>query len=111
MAFPRFDLPFKVVSDASATGMGNILCQTENGVERTICYHSKLFSPTEQNYSTTERECLAIHAVRVFRPYLYGQSCAIYTDHNPLTWLRSMKDPKGKFARWILQLEDLDRES
>ena len=107
MAFPRFDLPFRITSDASATGMGNILSQIQDGTERVICYHSKLFTPTERRYSTTDRECLGvIHATRVFRPYLYGQPCEIYTDHNPLRWLRSMKNPKGKFARWILQLEE-----
>src|SRR5258705_6394172 len=108
MAFPRFDLPFRITSDASATGMGNVLSQIHDGTERVICFHSKLFTLTERQYSTTERECLGvIHATRVFRPYLYGQSCEIHTDHNPLRWLRSMREPKGKFARWILQLEEL----
>ena len=64
----------------------------------------------QRNYSTGEREAWAIVvATRRWRKYLQAaDQVIIWSDHNPLESLRKQKDPRGKFARWILELEPLN---
>lgn len=49
-------------------------------------------------------------AVKHFRPYLFGRKFKIVTDHKPLTWLFSIKDPGSRLVRWRLKLEEFDYE-
>jgi hypothetical protein len=66
---------------------------------------------SENNYSTTELECLAIiFGVKQFRPYLNGRKFIILSVHKPLTWLFNLKNPLSKLARWRIQLEEYDYE-
>ncbi len=107
LAYPNFRMPFKVYSDASGYGIGSVLSQDQDGRERVICYASRTLTPAERNYSVIEREALGlIYAIKVFRPHLYGHPFQLITDHNPLKWLRTMRNPRGKFARWVLLLEE-----
>ena len=72
LAFPRFTIPFVVATDASNHAIGGILSQLQNGQERVIAYWSRQLQKAEKNYSTTEREALAVvGAVKEFYPYLY----------------------------------------
>ena len=106
LAHPDFQLPFQLTTDASATGLGAVLSQTQLGEERPLCYASRTLTSAERNYSTTERECLAVvWAMEYFDYYLSGATFTVYTDHNPLTYLRSIPQPHGRLARWILRLE------
>lgn len=98
--------PFTLRTDASAYALGAALLQGEGTDERPIEYASRLLSPAEQNYSTTEREALAVvWAVRKFQGYIEETSVVVLTDHQPLKWLMSLKTPSGRLARWALQLQ------
>ena len=109
LAYPDFSIPFELHTDASSTGIGFALCQTQDGRNRAIAYSGRDLDPAERNYSTTERKALAVlEGIKKFRNYLYGQKFTIYTDHNALRWLMSVKDPNGRLARWALLMQQYD---
>ena len=88
LAYPQFDLPFELHTDASNISIGAVLSQHIDGAEHVIQYASRTLNPAERNYDTTERECLAIHHwVKYFRCYLAGKPFVVVTDHEALKWL------------------------
>ena len=96
--------------DASLVAVGGVLSQEGGGASRRlrpIAFFSSGLTPAQKNYSAGELECWAlIAASRKFRKYLQAApSIRFISDHNPLVWLRQQKDPRGKFARWIQELE------
>ena len=69
-------------------------------------YISSALNAAERNYTTTERECLAlVWSLKKLRPYLEGYVFTAVTDHSALKWLRTMKEPTGRLARWALELQ------
>jgi len=112
LRYPDFTQKFIVITDASAYAIGAVLSQGKVGDDRPIAYASRVLSRAEQNYSTIEKELLAIvWAVKHFRPYIYGTKFMIVTDHKPLIWLFSVSnDPGSRLIRWRLKLEEYDYE-
>jgi transposase InsO family protein len=107
MAFPDFKKKFILETDASNFAIGAVLSQEYEEGRRVIAYFSKTMTKHQINYSVTEKECLAVvKAVKHFRQYLYQHEFDIYTDHQCLTWLKSMREPMGRLARWILELAE-----
>lgn len=73
------------MTDASNTCMGAVLQQRVKGKWIPLGYFSKKFSPTEQKYSTYDRELLAIfQAIKYFRKLFEGRPLTVFTDHKPL---------------------------
>lgn len=97
---------FRLQTDASKLGLGAVLSNS-NG--RVIAYASRSLKPAESRYPVIELELLAIvWAVRHFRPYLYGRKFKIYSDHRPLVYLFSLKDPSSRLTKFRLYLEEYD---
>ena len=133
LSFPYFTRAFIVHTDASGFGVGAVLSQIQTlsanqactvespddskqfeeppdgSGETVIAYTSKHLSDTQAKWSTTEKEAFAIiHAVKTFYHYLYGTNFTIVTDHRPLEYLMSKKDPTGRLARWALFLQQFN---
>ena len=110
-AYPDFDIPFRLYTDASNVGLGAILAQVQEGKERIICCASRSLNKSEQNYPATKKECLAIvWGIKTFRSYLLPRPFEIFTDHYSLQWLRSMKTENALLHRWAASLEDYEFE-
>lgn len=111
LACPDFDKPFILNVDASNSGLGAALTQEADGKEVVIAYASRLLSEQEKNYSTTEKECLAlVWSLKKFRPYLEGYHFTAVTDHSALKWLLKLPEPTGRLARWIMEIQQYDFE-
>ena len=72
-----------------------------------MCYASKTLIEAQINYTTTEKELLAVvYALEKFRPYILGSKIIIYTDHAALKYLLSKKEAKPQLIRWVLLLQE-----
>ena len=101
-----FNLPFVLQTDASNRGLGAVLAQEVEGLDRPVLYLSRKLSDREGRYSTVEKECLAIKwAVGALRYYLLGRAFTLCSDHAPLRWLNTMKDTNPRITRWYLSLQ------
>lgn len=106
---PDFKLPFIIQCDSSNFAIGACLSQQFEDAEHPVAYYSRVLSKTERNYSTTERELLAIlDAVYNFRSYVEGSKFTVVTDHSSLKWLMSLENPSGRLARWATRLSQFD---
>lgn len=111
LQYPDFEKPFILTTDASDYAIGAVLSQGKVGHDLPIAYASRLLTKAERNYSTTERECLAVvEYARYFKHYLYGKNFIVLTDHQALRWLHSVKDPSSRLMRWRLKLRDYQYE-
>ena len=109
LTIPRPEVQFIVQTDASQDGIGAILAQVIEGEFCPIAFISRKLNSAEYNYSTIEKECLAIKwAVDRFYEYLYGNKFIIRTDHAPLQWLSQNKDKTSRLMRWALALQSYD---
>ena len=98
--------PLLFTPNFSDRGLGAVLTQQVEGVDRPVLYISRKLSQREAKYSTVEKECLAIRwAVGSLRYYLLGRSFTLCSDHAPLQWLHRMKDTNARITRWYLALQ------
>lgn len=107
--YPDFTKEFKIVVDASNSAVGACLMQEFGNFEHPISYASRSLTKGELNKSTIEKELTAIHfAITHFRPYIFGRHFVVKSDHKPLTYLFSLKNPSSKLTRMRLDLEEYD---
>ena len=100
-----------ITTDASELGYGGHLEQNfkKNAIDadeiRPIEYFSRNYTTTQRKYSTTEKEMLAVvMTVENFHLYLYGRKFTIYTDHLPLTWIWTKKNPHPRIERLMMRM-------
>ncbi|RVW66711.1 Retrovirus-related Pol polyprotein from transposon 17.6 [Vitis vinifera] len=106
---PNWKLPFEVMCDSSDLAMGAVLGQREDGKPYVIYYASRTLNEAQKNYTTTEKELLAVvFALDKFRAYLVGSSIVVFTDHSALKYLLTKQDAKARLIRWILLLQEFN---
>ena len=111
MAAPDWGQEFEVMCDASDFAMGAVLGQRKEKIFRAIYYASITFNEAQENYSTIEKEMLAIvFACEKFRPYILGSHVIVHTDHAAIKYLMSKKEAKPRLIRWVLLLQEFDLE-
>ena len=100
---PNWNLPFEIMCDASDYAIGVVLGQREDKKAFVIYDASKTLDSAQANYTTTEKEFLAVvFALEKFRSYIVGSPVTIFTDHAALKYLLSKQDTKPRLTRWIL---------
>ncbi|KAJ4717036.1 DNA-directed DNA polymerase [Melia azedarach] len=106
---PDWTLPFEIMCDASDYAVGAVLGQRKDKKSYVIYYASKTLNSAQVNYSTTQKELLAVvFALDKFRSYLVGSPIVVFSDHAALKYLLSKKDAKPRLIRWILLLQEFD---
>nr|GEZ78408.1 reverse transcriptase domain-containing protein [Tanacetum cinerariifolium] len=112
---PNWDLPFELICDASDFAIGAVLGQRHEKHCRPIHYASKTMNDAETNYTTIEKEMLAVvYAFEKFRSYLIMNKSIVHTDHSALKYLFAKKDAKARLlwtigenqASWSNKLDD-----
>ena len=108
---PDWTLPFEIMCDASDYAIGSVLGQRLDKLPHVIYYASRTLNDAQMNYSTTEKELLAVvFSLDKFRSYVLGSKVIIYTDHAALRYLFAKQDAKARLIRWILLLQEFDLE-
>nr|GFA62200.1 reverse transcriptase domain-containing protein [Tanacetum cinerariifolium] len=106
---PNWDLPFELMSDASDFAIGAVLGQRHEKHFKPIQYASKMMNDAKTNYTTTEKEMLAVvYAFEKFRSYLIMNKSIVHTDHSALKYHFAKKDAKARLLRWVLLLQEFD---
>nr|GEX30151.1 putative reverse transcriptase domain-containing protein [Tanacetum cinerariifolium] len=107
LVLPKGTEDFVVYCDASLKGYEAVLMQRE----KVIAYASRQLKVHEENYTTHNLELgAAIFAFRLWRHYLYGTKCVVFTDHKSLQYILNQKDLNLRQRRWIDLLSDYDCE-
>ena len=94
-----------IFSDASLHGLGCVLMQEG----KVVAYASRQLKPHEKNYPTHDLELAAIvFALKIWRHYLYGEKCFIYTNHKSLKYFSSQRELNLRQRRWMELIKDYD---
>jgi len=105
LTLPEPGKHFTIYSDASRIGLGYVVMQDG----KVIAYASRQLKTHEQNYRTHDLELVAVvFALKIWRHYLYGESCDIFTDHKSLKYIFTQKDLKLRQKRWLELIKDYD---
>lgn len=105
---PDFSLRFFVTSDASNFAIGGVFSQRHGDADLPVAFPSRVLTATEVNYSTIEKELLAmIYCAERFEYCIYGRQFTFTVDHQPLVWLVSVKNSTSRLERWQFQLEEV----
>ena len=106
---PYWSLPFELMCDTSHYAIRVVLGQQKDKKPHVIYYASQTLNNAQFNYSTTEKQLLAIiFALDIFQIYLVGSPIMCFIDHSTLKYLLMRKDAKARLIRWILFLQEFD---
>ena len=104
LSYPNFNDIFEIHTDASATQLGAVISQKGNP----IAFYSRKLNPAQTQYTTTERELLAIvETLKEFKNILLGQRIRVYTNHKNFTYIAFNTD---RVMRWRLIIEEFSPE-
>ena len=102
---PTCGKEYMIFSDASLNGLGCVLMQEG----KVVAYASRQLKPHEKNYPTHDLElAVIVFALKIWRHYLYGEKCFIYTDHKILKYLPSQRELNLRQHRWMELIKDYD---
>ncbi|GJV77348.1 putative reverse transcriptase domain-containing protein [Tanacetum coccineum] len=105
LALPKGSEDFVVYCDASHKGSGDVLMQRE----KVIAYASRQLKVHEKNYTTHDLELgSVVFALKIWRHYLYGTRCTVFTDHKSLQHILDQKELNMRQRRWLELLSDYD---
>ena len=95
--------------DPRDLAIGAVLGQRDKGKPYVVYYASKTLNKAQRNYTTIEKELLAVvYALDKFRAYLVGSNIIIFTDHSALKYLLTKKNAKARLIRWVLLLQEFN---
>ncbi|GJT39393.1 putative reverse transcriptase domain-containing protein [Tanacetum coccineum] len=107
LALPEGNDDFVVYCDASLLGLAALLMQRE----KVIAYASRQLKPHEKNYTPHDLELgEVVFALKIWRHYLYGTKCIVFTDHKSLQHILDQKELNIRQRRWLEFLADYDCE-
>jgi ribonuclease HI len=105
LVLPNIHKDFLVYCDASRQGLGCVLMQDGH----VVAYASRQLRPHEGNYPTHDLELAAVvHALKIWRHYLIGNRCEVYTDHKSLKYIFTQPDLNLRQRRWLELIKDYD---
>jgi hypothetical protein len=105
LVLPDLTKKFDIYCDASRQGLGCVLMQER----QVVCYASRQLRKHEENYPTHDLELAAVvHALKIWRHYLIGHRCEIYSDHKSLKYIFTRNDLNLRQRRWLELIKDYD---
>jgi hypothetical protein len=105
LILPDLTKKFDIYCDASRQGLGCVLMQEG----QVVCYASRQLRKHEENYPTHDLELAAVvHALKIWRHYLIGHRCEIYSDHKSLKYIFTQNDLNLQQRRWLELIKDYD---
>ena len=105
LVLPDLNKDFEIYCDASRKGLGCVLMQEK----RVVAYASRQLRPHEENYPTHDLELAAVvHTLKIWRHYLLGNRCEIYTDHKSLKYIFTQSELNLRQRRWLELIKDYD---
>ena len=111
MLTPGWNNDYEIMCDASDYAMGAVIGQRTKNIFKAIYYASKTFNETQENYSTTEKDMVAmVFSCEKFRPYIFGSHVIIHTNHAAIRYLMAKKEAKPRLIKWVLLLQEFDLE-
>ena len=102
---PTYDKEYMIFSDTSLNGLGCVLMQEG----KVVAYASRQLTPHEKNYTTHDLElAVIVFALKIWRHYLYGEKCFIYTNNKSIKYLPSQRELNLRQCRWMELIKDYD---
>jgi hypothetical protein len=105
LTMPDMEKPFSIYCDASGQGLGCVLMQDDH----IVAYASRQLRKHEEKYLTHYLElAVVVHALKIWRHYIIGKRCEVYSDHNSLKYIFAQSDLNLRQRRWLELIKDYD---